>query len=66
MILTALGPTVIAVMWVETVIAFIFTALRLYTRKKLVNNIGWDDHLAAASMVRLSLFLVCEVLSPFR
>lgn len=58
MILTALGPTVIAVMWVETVIAFIFTALRLYTRKKLVNNIGWDDHLAAASMVLFILYSI--------
>ena len=46
-----LGPMVNAVLWVQVVIGAIFVGLRLYTRKVILNNVGWDDYLAIASLV---------------
>lgn len=47
------GPMVNAVLWVEVVVGVIFVGLRLYTRKVLLNNVGWDDYLALAALVRI-------------
>lgn len=52
MALSGLGPTVLWVLWTETIIALIFVCLRLYTRATMVRKIGLDDHLAWISMVR--------------
>ena len=49
-----LGPMVNAVLWVEVVIGAFFVALRLYTRKVILNNVGWDDYLILASLVSKS------------
>ncbi|KAB8293899.1 hypothetical protein EYC80_009375 [Monilinia laxa] len=39
------GPTILAIMWLETVIAFIAIGLRFYTRKFVTRNEGLDDYL---------------------
>ncbi|KUJ09791.1 uncharacterized protein LY89DRAFT_711067 [Mollisia scopiformis] len=37
-------------MWTETIVALLFVLARLYTRVRIVRNIGWDDHLISISM----------------
>lgn len=49
------GSLIIAVMWVETLIALLFVIARIYTRARLVRNIFWEDHLISISMVGVSL-----------
>ncbi|KAI9737354.1 MAG: hypothetical protein M1834_009508 [Cirrosporium novae-zelandiae] len=51
-----LGPTVIAVMTVETAVTLFFLGLRLYTRVKFVNGLGWDDHILIISWINLALY----------
>ncbi|KUI60994.1 hypothetical protein VP1G_08189 [Cytospora mali] len=46
-----LGPTILWVMWIETLVSLLFVCLRLYTRATLVRNVGIDDHLSWVSMV---------------
>jgi predicted acyltransferase len=52
------GPVLNAVLWTETVAAFIFVALRVWTRKYVLNSLGWDDLCLVATWVRIyhSLF----------
>lgn len=38
------GPWSIAVMWVLTLITFLFVILRFYTRGIVVHSYGVDDH----------------------
>lgn len=47
------GPMINAVLWVEVVVGVIFVGLRLYTRKVILNSIGWDDYLGLAALVRI-------------
>ncbi|RAL67100.1 hypothetical protein DID88_007880 [Monilinia fructigena] len=39
------GPAILAIMWLETVIALIAISLRFYTRKFVTRNEGLDDYL---------------------
>lgn len=45
------GPTIIAVMWTETVVALIFVCLRLWTRLRINRVAGWDDYLISLTWV---------------
>jgi hypothetical protein len=45
------GPTILIAMWTATSIAVMFVAARLYTRIRILRNIGLDDYLIASSMV---------------
>ena len=45
------GPTILIVMWTTTLIATLIVAARLFTRLKIVRNIGLDDYLITSSMV---------------
>lgn len=47
-----LGPMTNAVLWVVVVVFVVFAALRLYTRKYILNAIGFDDYLVIAALVR--------------
>lgn len=47
-----LGPMTNAVLWVEFVVFAVFVALRLYTRKEILNAVGPDDYLTVISLVR--------------
>ncbi|EAQ87745.1 hypothetical protein CHGG_04364 [Chaetomium globosum CBS 148.51] len=49
------GPWAVAVMWVVTVVAFVFVILRAYTRIKVVQSYGVDDHVYNFAF----LLLVC-------
>lgn len=40
-----------AVLWVEVVVFAIFVALRLYTRRFILNTVGLDDHLVLIALV---------------
>ncbi|CAL5873401.1 uncharacterized protein PFLUO_LOCUS7680 [Penicillium psychrofluorescens] len=46
-----LGPMTNAVLWVEAVIVAVFVALRLYTRKQILNSVGADDYLVLIALV---------------
>jgi hypothetical protein len=41
-----------AILWLEVVIFGLFVALRLYTRKEILNSVGTDDYLAVLALVR--------------
>ena len=45
------GPTIIAVMWAQTIIALMFVCMRLYTRLRINHVAGWDDYLILVSWV---------------
>jgi hypothetical protein len=47
-----LGPMTNAVLWVEAVIFAVFVGLRLYTRKYILNSVGFDDYLVLIALVR--------------
>ncbi|TGO08770.1 hypothetical protein BTUL_0192g00040 [Botrytis tulipae] len=49
--LSALGPIIILVMWIETFAAAVFVGLRMYTRYYIVQATGYDDWLIVASLV---------------
>lgn len=48
-----LGPMVNGVLWAEVVIFAFFVAVRLYTRKQILNAVGADDYLCILALVRL-------------
>lgn len=50
-LLGGLGPTIIVVMWVETLLAFLFIAARVYSRHFLSQSGGWDDVLTVLTGV---------------
>jgi hypothetical protein len=41
--LGGLGPTVVIVMWIESVLAGLFISARYVSRTVTVNRLGWDD-----------------------
>lgn len=47
------GPWAVAIMWVVTVVAFVFVILRAYTRIKVVQSYGVDDHVYNFAFVSL-------------
>ncbi|TGO16648.1 hypothetical protein BTUL_0025g00020 [Botrytis tulipae] len=47
------GPTIVAVMWTETVVALIAIGLRLYTKAFIKRNVGYDDYLIIVSWFML-------------
>ncbi len=49
--LAGLGPTIVAIMWTETILAGIFIGARLYCRQFLRQVSGWDDVLMVATGV---------------
>lgn len=50
--LTQLAPTVIGVMWMETLISGIFVWLRVYARYFIAQaGLGWDDAFMVISWV---------------
>lgn len=53
-LLGGLGPTIITVMWVETLLAFLFIAARVYCRHFLSQSGGWDDILMVLTGVSKS------------
>ncbi|EED22505.1 conserved hypothetical protein [Talaromyces stipitatus ATCC 10500] len=54
------GPTILIAMWTTTSIATLFVAARLFTRIRILRDIGLDDYLIAASMVIGLLFVSLE------
>ncbi|KAF7924013.1 hypothetical protein BELL_0915g00030 [Botrytis elliptica] len=52
------GPTIVAVMWTETVIALIAIGLRLYTKGFITRNVGFDDYLIIVSWFMLMPYTV--------
>ncbi|CZR60696.1 related to integral membrane protein pth11 [Phialocephala subalpina] len=60
------GPTIIGVMWAETVIALLFICLRLLTKAKLLNrHLSWDDYLIAFSWFMLMPYTVACTSAAF-
>ncbi|KAJ5577303.1 hypothetical protein N7535_004229, partial [Penicillium sp. DV-2018c] len=45
-----LGPMTNAVLWVEAVVFAVFVGLRLYTRKYILNSVGFDDYLVLMAL----------------
>lgn len=46
------GPAALGVMVSLTALSTVFVAARLFVRIKLLKNVGFDDYLITASMVR--------------
>lgn len=49
------GPGILAVTWVETSIGLLVLGARLYTRARIVRNVGWDDWCIVFATVRPAL-----------
>ena len=45
------SPKLLAIYWVQFVLALIFVCLRIYARR-LIHGLGWDDWVILAAMVR--------------
>ena len=46
------GPTLVGVLWMETILCIFILGLRLYTRTMIRRNLGWDDLLLVITAVR--------------
>ncbi|KAI1452433.1 hypothetical protein F4805DRAFT_472420 [Annulohypoxylon moriforme] len=57
------GPTTIAVLSAETVIAAVFIAMRFYTRKVMKGGVGSDDYLLILTWVFQALFVALMIVS---
>lgn len=45
------GPAIMGILWTESAISLIITALRFYARG-IIHKIGWDDWLMLLTTVR--------------
>lgn len=54
------GPMTNAVLWVEVVVFGFFVALRLYTRKVILNTVGVDDFLVMIAFVSCNMSPIFE------
>ncbi|KAI1206360.1 uncharacterized protein F4807DRAFT_439794 [Annulohypoxylon truncatum] len=57
------GPTTIAVLSAEAVLAAAFITLRLYTRKVMKGGVGSDDYLLVVTWVLQALFVALMIVS---
>ncbi|OTA83720.1 hypothetical protein M434DRAFT_16599 [Hypoxylon sp. CO27-5] len=57
------GPTTIAVLSVEVVLAAAFIAMRFYTRKVMKGGVGSDDYLLMVTWIFQALFVVFMIIS---
>ncbi|GIK07119.1 hypothetical protein Aspvir_002774 [Aspergillus viridinutans] len=57
------GTKAIAVMWVMTILSFLFVPLRLYTRIYIIRALGLDDHVYNLAWVFLLLYTVFLTIS---
>lgn len=48
------GPAILAVSWIECVVAMIIVGARMYTRSYLIHNVGVDDWMILLALVSLS------------
>ncbi|KAJ5782941.1 hypothetical protein N7457_004715 [Penicillium paradoxum] len=56
MTLRGKGPTLVAVLWIETLFCLIVLALRIYTRTVVRGNTGWDDWLLVVTWLLMAAF----------
>ncbi|KAK4149178.1 hypothetical protein C8A00DRAFT_47148 [Chaetomidium leptoderma] len=63
MVLGGQGPWAITVMWLVTVVAFVFVALRHYTRRVLVQNVAIDDHVYNFAFALLVCYTVATTIA---
>lgn len=47
------GPAILAVSWIECVVAILIVGARLYTRSCLIHNVGIDDWMILLALVSL-------------
>jgi hypothetical protein len=57
------GPGLIAVTWIEASIGLLLLAARLYTRARIVRNVGWDDWIMIFATVSRMLHHTVRILS---
>ena len=48
------GPAVLSVSWIECIIAITFVVARMFTRSRLIHNVGSDDWFMVATLVSLN------------
>ncbi|KAJ5382274.1 hypothetical protein N7517_000185 [Penicillium concentricum] len=56
MVLRGKGPTLVGVLWFETLLCMFVLALRIYTRTVIRHSIGWDDLLLIVSWALMVAF----------
>lgn len=59
------APMMLGILWGFTAVTFVFVILRLYTRIKVVQAYGLDDHFFNASFVSLLIYDIMLTLSSF-
>lgn len=47
------GPAILAVSWIEYVVAIVIVGARMYTRSCLIHNVGIDDWMILLALVSL-------------
>ena len=45
------GPNILALSWTECSLAILVVSARMYTRSRIVRNVGWDDWTMLFAMV---------------
>ncbi|KAF4301656.1 hypothetical protein GTA08_BOTSDO09042 [Botryosphaeria dothidea] len=56
------GPQLMAVLWLETILALTVISLRYWTRSKIGGQVGWDDWLLVATwFLMLAFAIICTV-----
>ncbi|KAJ5793472.1 hypothetical protein N7457_000071 [Penicillium paradoxum] len=51
-----LGPMTNAVLWIEVIVFALFVGLRLYTRKYILDSVGFDDYLVLIALALQILY----------
>ena len=54
------GPMVNGVLWFEVFVFALFVALRVYTRKAILNSVGPDDYIVVIALVSLAHLLTTQ------
>ncbi|KKY22004.1 hypothetical protein UCDDS831_g03840 [Diplodia seriata] len=56
------GPQVLAVLWIESLLAATVISLRYWTRSKIGGQVGWDDWLLVLTWVLMFAFsIICTI-----
>ncbi|CAI7599697.1 unnamed protein product [Penicillium glandicola] len=56
MVLRGKGPTLVGVLWFETILCMLVLALRIYTRTVIRRSLGWDDLLLIITLILMVVF----------
>ncbi|KAF2633276.1 hypothetical protein BU25DRAFT_464217 [Macroventuria anomochaeta] len=59
------APILNGVMWPQVILACIFIALRIYTRHRIVQNLGWDDVVMVVNLGTFVAYVVTTSIATY-